>query len=70
LAWRFATVATPLAGKVLGSAEQSFAVAEWSDAGGAPGARRYIAPWHVHYHDDEGWYVLEGTICVRAGEED
>jgi len=28
-----------------------------------------IAPLHVHYKDDEAWYVLEGVLYVRAGEE-
>ena len=47
----------------------SFVVAEWRDGGGPPGPPRLIAPLHVHYHDDEAWYVLEGTICVRSGEQ-
>jgi mannose-6-phosphate isomerase-like protein (cupin superfamily) len=24
---------------------------------------------HVHHCDDEAWYVLEGALCVRVGEE-
>lgn len=62
-------IAAPLAGNVLGSPDNSFAVAEWSDAGGSSPQPRYIAPWHVHHNDDEAWYVLEGTLCVRAGDE-
>lgn len=59
-----------LAGKVLGNTENSFAVAEWSDPGGPAGDRpRFIAPWHVHHRDDEGWYVLEGKLCVQSGRE-
>lgn len=62
-----------LAGNVLGSPDNSFTVAEWSDPGlpaGAPqGSPRYIAPLHVHHNDDEAWYVLEGALCVQAGEE-
>jgi len=58
-----------LTGKVLGSVDHSFAVAEWSDPGGPPGSPRYIAPWHVHHNDDEAWYVLEGALCVQAGEQ-
>jgi quercetin dioxygenase-like cupin family protein len=27
------------------------------------------APWHVHTREDEYFYVLEGTIVVRCGEE-
>lgn len=67
---RFAMIASPLAGKILGSAQQQFAIAEWSEAGGAPGARRYVAPWHVHHKDDEAWYVVEGRLCVLAGDEE
>ena len=63
-------IASPLAGKVLGTAKDSFAVAEWRDAGGPPGPPRWIAPLHLHHSDDEAWYVLEGRLCVRAGEED
>jgi mannose-6-phosphate isomerase-like protein (cupin superfamily) len=47
----------------------SFVVAEWRDPGKPPdGAPRLIAPLHVHYHDDEAWYVLEGVLCVQAGD--
>ena len=63
-------IAPPLAGQVLGSAEDSFAVAEWRDAGGPPGPPRFIAPLHVHHSDDEAWYVLEGKLCVRVGKDD
>ena len=62
-------VAPALAGNVMGSTMDSFAVAEWCAEGGPPGAPRYIAPMHVHHHDDEAWYVLEGTLCVLVGEE-
>jgi mannose-6-phosphate isomerase-like protein (cupin superfamily) len=63
-------IAPPLAGNVLGSPQQSFAIAEWSDPGNETGSRRYIAPWHVHNSDDEAWYVLEGSLCIRAGDEE
>ena len=58
----------PLTGEVLGAAGNSFVIAEWRDAGGPPGPPRLIAPLHVHYQDDEAWYVLEGTVCVRCGD--
>lgn len=63
-------IASPLAGKVLGTVNDSFAVAEWPDGGGAPGPPRWVAPLHLHNRDDEAWYVLEGTLCVRVGEDD
>lgn len=62
-------IAPPLAGNVLGSADNSFAVAEWRDAGGESSSPRYIAPWHVHHNDDEAWYVLEGALSIRAGDD-
>lgn len=63
------TSASPLAGSVLGSAGTSFVVAEWKDTGSPPGPPRYIAPLHLHRNDDEAWYVLEGRLCVRVGDE-
>jgi len=63
------TTAPPLAGQILGSAENSFLIAEWQDAGAPPGPPRWIAPLHLHHHDDEAWYVLEGRLCVRRGDE-
>jgi uncharacterized cupin superfamily protein len=62
-------IAEPLAGKILGSIHDSFAVAEWRDNGGPPGPPRLIAPIHKHNSDDEAWYVLEGRLCVQRGEE-
>src|SRR5215475_3259835 len=62
--------APPLAGSVLGSASNSFVIAEWRDPGGPVGAPRYIAPLHLHHKDDEAWYVLEGTLVVRVGGKD
>jgi mannose-6-phosphate isomerase-like protein (cupin superfamily) len=62
-------IAPPLAGQIVGSLAADFVVAEWKDAGGPPGPPRLIAPLHVHHKDDEAWYVLEGQLCVRCGEE-
>jgi len=63
-------VAPPLAGNILGSPNDSFVIAEWQDAGGPAEPPRLIAPRHVHHHDDEAWYVLEGTLRVQAGESE
>ena len=62
-------IPSPLAGRVLGTAGNSFVIAEWRDPGGPPGPPRLIAPLHVHHKDDEAWYVLEGTVCVRSGDQ-
>ena len=64
------TTAPLLLGNVLGSSDASFVVAEWQDPGGVPNPPRFIAPLHLHHHDDEAWYVLEGTLCVRVGDKD
>ena len=51
----------------LGSAESDFVIVEWSDSGESEW--EWIAPLHVHHGDDEAWYVLEGTLRFRLGEE-
>lgn len=63
------TVAEALAGRVMGSAENAFVIAEWRDPGAPAGPPRYIAPLHLHRRDDEAWYVLEGTLCIQRGDE-
>ena len=62
-------IAPALAGSVLGKVGSDFVIAEWKDAGGPPGPPRWIAPLHLHHNDDEAWYVLEGTLCVRVGND-
>src|SRR6266566_2919901 len=59
----------PLVGQVIGLDESAFVIAEWSDPGAPPGPPRFIAPLHVHYADDEAWYVLEGTLAFRLGDQ-
>jgi len=62
-------MAPALAGRVIGSIDDAFVIAEWRDPGGPPGPPRLIAPPHLHRSDDEAWYVLEGTLQVRVGKE-
>lgn len=47
---------------------ESFVVAEWTDPGTHPG--RPIAGLHLHRSDDEAWYVLEGALGFRIGDEE
>jgi len=61
--------ASPLAGNVLGSINDSFVVAEWRDPGAPPASPRWIAPLHLHHSDDEVWYVVEGALRVKRGED-
>jgi mannose-6-phosphate isomerase-like protein (cupin superfamily) len=63
-------IALPLSGQVLGSASDSFVIAEWRDPGAPPGPPRLIAPRHLHHHDDEAWYVLEGSLRVKVGADE
>src|SRR6266436_1322174 len=62
-------IAPLLSGGVIGSTNDAFVIAEWRDPGGPLGPPRLIAPPHLHRSDDEAWYVLEGTLCVRVGQE-
>lgn len=62
--------APPLAGATLGSAANSFVLAEWRATGTPAGSEpQWVAPLHLHHSDDEAWYVLEGTLHIRRGEE-
>ena len=54
----------------MGWPDDDFVVAEWRDAGGPAGPPRLIAPRHLHHRDDEAWYVVEGTMRVRVGQEE
>jgi mannose-6-phosphate isomerase-like protein (cupin superfamily) len=42
-----------------------FVLVEWTAEVGP----HWIAPLHVHHADDEAWYVLEGELGFRLGEE-
>lgn len=63
-------IVPPLAGRVLTVTGGGFAVAEWQDPGGDTEGPRFIAPWHLHRSDDEAWYVLEGVLRIRAGNDE
>src|SRR5205807_1925244 len=62
--------AEALTGGMLGASDASIVVAEWTDRGGGHEPPMYISPLHVHLEDDEAWYVLEGRLCVRLGDQD
>ncbi len=51
----------------LGGPENDFVVVEWTDSGES--GREWIAPLHVHHADDEAWYVLEGVLRFRIGDQ-
>ena len=60
---------SPLAGQVIGLPNSAFVIAEWADPGAPAGPPRLIAPYHVHYMDDEAWYMLEGTLAFQLGDQ-
>jgi quercetin dioxygenase-like cupin family protein len=55
----------PLLGDTIGSAGDNFVIVEWT----AEVGEHWIAPLHVHDEDDEAWYVIEGTLEFRLGED-
>ncbi|MBD2868172.1 cupin domain-containing protein [Paenibacillus sp. IB182493] len=45
-------------------------MAEWTAEGTPEGGEPIrIAPLHLHDDDDEAWYVLEGTLGFRIGDD-
>ena len=61
------TFVPALAGRQLGQTGSDFVIVEWSDTGESEWD--WIAPLHVHQADDEAWYVLEGALRFRIGDE-
>jgi mannose-6-phosphate isomerase-like protein (cupin superfamily) len=59
--------AAPLADGPLAGA--GLVLVEWTAPPAPPGPPQYIAPLHVHHEDDEAWYVLEGALGFRLGDE-
>jgi mannose-6-phosphate isomerase-like protein (cupin superfamily) len=51
-----APVVVAMPGEAIAAAGESFVMYEWSHGPGGGPAR------HIHHHDDEAWYVLEGTL--------
>ena len=60
---------SPLSGRSTSSDGASFALVEWTDPGGT-NRERPIAPFHVHHADDECWYVLDGRLGFRVGDDE
>lgn len=63
-------VRTPLLDATLGSHLTDFQISEWKDTGGDSGLPRGSIPLHRHRSEDEGWYVLEGTLRFRFGDRE
>ena len=50
----------------LGSGDDDFVLVEWKAEVGT----HWIAPLHVHRADDEAWYVLQGKLGFRLGDDE
>ena|SRR5438132_2769206 len=63
-------IASQLAGHVLGSFGNDFdrRMAGWLAE--FLSNRVWVAPLHLHRSDDEAWYVLEGILRVKVGNND
>jgi mannose-6-phosphate isomerase-like protein (cupin superfamily) len=61
------TFVTSLAQRQIGGPDSDFVIVDWADSGDS--GWDWIAPLHVHHADDEAWYVLEGVLRFRIGDE-
>lgn len=63
-------LASLAAGELLFPRGANLAIAEWEAPGTPLGEKpMWIAPLHLHHQDDEAWYVLDGLLSVRIGDE-
>ena len=62
--------AASLGGTQIRSDRASLVLVEWRDPGGGGDPPMYIAPLHIHHEDDEAWYVVDGALMVRVGDDD
>ncbi len=53
----------------LGDRDGTFVVVEWT-AGTDTSRDRPIAALHLHRGEDEAWYVLEGRLGFRVGDDE
>ena len=59
---------TRLADGMLGGPDTGFVLVEWT-ADADTNQERPIAPLHRHHDEDEAWYVLEGKLGFRIGDD-
>ena len=50
----------------LGGPADDFVIVQWKSEVGD----HWIAPLHVHHHDDEAWYVVSGQLGFRLGDDE
>jgi mannose-6-phosphate isomerase-like protein (cupin superfamily) len=61
---------TSLHGQRLAPDGSKLVLVEWTLGGASSDDPQWMAPLHIHNDDDEAWYVLEGRLRVRVGDED
>lgn len=61
--------AARLAGQVLAPAGSNIVLAEWTAEAATGPEPLYQAPLHKH-DDDEAWYVLDGVLRIRVGDDE
>ncbi|WP_245599852.1 cupin domain-containing protein [Paenibacillus harenae] len=62
-------LAAPLSARLLAPSGSDLIMAEWTAEGTPEGNEpMLIAPLHLHAEDDEAWYVIEGTLGFRIGD--
>jgi mannose-6-phosphate isomerase-like protein (cupin superfamily) len=59
-----------LHGQRLSPPGSKLVLVEWTIPGGSADDPEWMAPRHIHHEDDEAWYVLEGRLRVRVGNDD
>jgi quercetin dioxygenase-like cupin family protein len=62
-------ISSSLAGEVLRAPGSALVLAEWTDAGESS-REAPIAPLHAHLDEDEAWYVLDGLLGFRIGDDE
>lgn len=62
-------VASALATQPLAPDDSNLALVEWSDPGGGSSPVQTMAPRHLHYEDDEAFYILEGALAFDLDGE-
>ncbi|MCR2823509.1 cupin domain-containing protein [Lederbergia panacisoli] len=57
-------------GQTLAPEGSNISIAEWSAEGTPEGETPMLmAPLHLHYEDDEAWFILEGTLGFQIGDD-
>lgn len=58
-----------LSGRKLAPEGSRLVLTEWTIEGESETDPQWMAPLHLHHEDDEAWYVIEGSLRVRVGDD-